>query len=179
MLEVRTDVDVVLDMVKDGVPGETFPHESFIEVLQARKDYSVTKNMVYSVVRKTNERLQQEYARTLAPVRRVGYRVLYAHESVPHAKRHERKAINQITAGSRVLRHTRTSELDDEQRKTLEDLQIRMSNIEAMMVSHDRKMSRHERDIEHLKIEQHTSQDAMQMMMQQMLDRIEKLEEKN
>lgn len=181
--EVRTDVEKLFDMIGDAEPGTVFPYAAFAEVLQEGRDSVVTKNVIYTVVRRLNIRLQEERQRTLVVVRNVGYRVLFAKESVAHAKRHEKRAANQIVSGVRVLRHTRVDELDAEQRKVLQDMQIRMSHCEAVIQQLASRMARRERDIEMLQTgqdaimgEQHATENAMQMFMKQTIERIEKLE---
>lgn len=172
----RTDAEVIYELVQDAVPNDEFPYEALIEVLQDGTDRDVTRKHVHLVIRRVNILLLETRSRALQVVKNYGYRVVQASEQMGLAQRHEYKAANQVSAALRLIKHTILSELSEEQRKAHQEYHLRLDAIDTSMAQLRRRQSNTERILQNLVSEKHADDTAMQMLVKDMMARLEKLE---
>jgi hypothetical protein len=172
----RTDIEVVYALVEDSVPNDEFPYEALIEVLQDGVDREITRKHVHFIISKVNVILLETRSRALQAVRNYGYRIVHASEQMSYAQRHERKAANQVTTALRLVKHTILNELSEEQRKSHQEYHLRLDAIDTSMSQLRRKQASTERIVKNLVEEKHADDTAMQMMVKDMIARLEKLE---
>jgi hypothetical protein len=112
----RTNTQVVVDLIADGVPGTIYTYDDVLTALNAGapKAYSVTAaQAAVRTAAKTIARVQQ---RALQNVPGVGYRLAMASEHRSMAVTRESKAERQIRMALMVLKNVKWDEMDPQTR---------------------------------------------------------------
>lgn len=173
----RTDAEVVYDLVEKATPNDEFPYEAIIEVLQDGVDYPITRKHVHNSVRRANVLLLESRSRSLQVVRNMGYRVIRAQEHMQYAKRHEKRAERQVSSALRLIKHTKMSELPEASRRLHEQQYIALDGLHSMFRATNRRQERTEQQFESLAQEQHANNTATQMILNRLMNRIERIEQ--
>lgn len=113
----RSNVQVILDLVRDGEPGQVYPYQRFVEALNVGSNRTYAIRDAQRVIMAGHLRLLREQDRALHNLRGVGYRLAQAKEHMGLALTHKHRADNQLNRGLHLLRHVRWDELDENSRK--------------------------------------------------------------
>lgn len=108
----RSNVQVVLDVVKGREPGRVFTYEELAAELQQGTQRKFDRTAVTGVVRQSGARLSKEQQRALQNLRGVGYRLAHANDHRTLAHSRHRRSEAQLRRGLTVLKHVRWDEMD-------------------------------------------------------------------
>jgi len=136
----RSNAQVILDYVRDGVPGRLYTYEELGQVLSVGTDRSYDDKAVGGVVRQAAPRLLSEQQRRLHNVKLAGYRLAPASEHMALARHDKRRADTQIRRGVHTLRHVRWDEMDENTRRAHEGHLMITETLYAHQVALDRRL---------------------------------------
>jgi len=137
----RSNVDVVLELVKGAEPGHLFEYGVLCEVLSDGTERVYKAREVPNVVRSAQSRLLQEHKRVLECVKTVGYRVALAGDHNRLATGRVRKADVQMKLGLKTLQHVRWDEMTENQRKLAEGTLMVLGALYHQQQSMEKRLS--------------------------------------
>jgi hypothetical protein len=143
----RSNVQVILDHVRDGEPGNLYTYDALSEALGAAAQRSYSTRDVQQIVRTALARLLKEQQRRLHNVRTVGYRLAPASEHMTLARYDKRRADAQLLRGLETLRHVRWDEMEPNVRAAHEGHLILTEAIYANQIALDQRLTRVEQAI--------------------------------
>ena len=111
-LNGKTDVQVMLEVVRDGLPGTVFPYADLRAALEDGTASTFTNERVGGVARRACKVMLRERQRTLQAVPTVGYRMAAASDHMPLAVTRQTKADRQLRHSFSILTNVRWEELD-------------------------------------------------------------------
>lgn len=112
----RTNTEVILELVNGVEAGETFSYGQLAAALSAGSARHWDRRAVQGAVRVASRRLLKQEARTLYPVRGVGYRLSRGSEHHGLALRREHRASVQMRQSVDLLTHANHSEMSASER---------------------------------------------------------------
>lgn len=108
----RSNLQVVLDLVRGADPGTTYTYAQLGAALTTGTDRPYGVVAVRRIVAAAYDRLLRDQQRALRSVRGVGYRLALAAEHTPLALDRKRRADVQMRRGLLTLQHVRLEEMD-------------------------------------------------------------------
>lgn len=112
----RSNVAVVLDVVRGRAPGEVISYGELCSALSIGADRAYERADIGSIISAAYPRLLREQARALHCIRGQGYRVAPAQEHGKLADQRQTKADRQMLRGLQTLRHVRWDEMGENER---------------------------------------------------------------
>jgi len=116
----RSQIQVVLDYLVDGAPGQVYTHADLATALGAETDQVFGRPAVRRIVASCYGRLLLEQQRAIHSVRGVGYRLALASDQQGLALARKRRSDVQLLGGLRTLQHVQWHELDVDARRVHE-----------------------------------------------------------
>jgi len=113
----RSHASVLIELVTGVEAGHLFTYPELIATLSNGAVHPFDQRRVGNVIRQTARRLLKEEQRVLANVPKIGYRVARAEDHQGLAIVRTKRADAQLHRGYQILRHVRTDELTETQRK--------------------------------------------------------------
>jgi alkylated DNA nucleotide flippase Atl1 len=140
----RSNVQVLLDLVKAAEPGRVFTYDEIAEALGTETERSYSREAVQAIVASAYSRLLKEQQRALYNVRELGYRVAHANEHSRLAMTRKHRADVQMLRGLQTLENVRTEEMDPQSRQSHEGMLM----VVGAMYQNQRAMDRRLRAVE-------------------------------
>ena len=112
----RSNQQVIIDLVRDALPGTLFTYKQLAEQLESGTPQTFNRDRIGAIVRNANGRLSNGHKRELAAVRGEGYRLALAREQSRLASARERKGAKQYQLGLRTLKNVRLDEMTENER---------------------------------------------------------------
>jgi hypothetical protein len=137
----RSNADVVIDLVKDGVPPRVYQYDEIIDALHVGTEHSYTIRDVQGIVARLYPRLLKEQARALHNIRGVGYRIAPAGYHLVLANHRHDKADKQLLRAMQTLEHVRWDEMDANQRMAHEGQLLISAAMYQQMKALERRTS--------------------------------------
>ena len=147
----RSNAQVVIDFVKNEVPGTLFEYAALVDALNVGSEKTHGIEEVRQAVAACIPRLLAEHQRRLHNVRMLGYRLAPASEHMAIARRDKRRADVQLKRGLHTLRNVRWDELDPNTRQAHEGHLMITESIYANQLALDQRVRRIEEAIKGLK----------------------------
>ena len=143
----RSNVQVIVDLVKDGAPGTSYTFSDLISALNQDASRTYGINDVRQYATKACRRLLKEHKRTLSSVRGIGYRLAEAGEHNRMALEKKSRSDKQFALGLQLLKNVRLDEMDSNQRSAHEGSLMIMSAIHSAVTAMESRLSRIEQVI--------------------------------
>jgi hypothetical protein len=144
----RSDAQVIIDLVKDGIAGTLYTHETLREALAADSPREFRQHEVSGAVGRANKRLLREHQRRLHAIIGMGYRLAPASEHMRLAGGDRRRADAQLRKGLETLRHVRWEEMAPDARKAHEGHLMVTEALYQAQVAQDRRLRKVEAAIQ-------------------------------
>ena len=143
----RSNVQVIVDLVKDDAPGTSYTFSQLVEALGKDSTHTYGTNDARQYAIKAGRRLLKEHKRTLANVRGVGYRLAEAGDHKRLALVKKSRSDKQFGLGLQILQNVRLDEMDVNQRAAHEGTLMIMSAIHSAVTAMEGRLSRIEQVI--------------------------------
>jgi hypothetical protein len=161
----------IYDEIRPYEVDDVLTYDKLLEICEVEDIHTVRVD-VYRAIKE----LEVERQRTMENVRGVGYRVVRANEH----ERLVRKDVRKIHRTSRRA-HSRTvnvrrSELTPDERRRIDDLQLKLSQHEEMLGRISRRVDRHETLIEAARRETQAARRESKETMAELYERLGKVE---
>lgn len=125
----RSNIEVILDMVRDREPGTMFAYDDIATTLEEGTDRTYSRDAVQRIVVAAHKRLLQQQARALINVPTVGYRLAPAAQHVVLSERRKSAAQAQLQRGLNLLQNVRWDEMNPNERAAHEGHLLVMSAV--------------------------------------------------
>lgn len=112
----RSDVEIVMSIVKDAPPDTVIPYSEIIDALSVGLPKPPDRSRARVAINQACKRLLKECKRTIRNVRGVGYRIARSNEHSEIAVLKRVKASRQLRTAVAILENTNLSELTPTQR---------------------------------------------------------------
>ena len=112
----RTNTEVLIALLDGVQPGETVTYETLAAGLSDGSPREWTRVAVQQAVSAASRAILRRMARTLYPIRGVGYRLSVGADHHGLALRREARASSQMRQALDVLKHVQSTEMTTEQR---------------------------------------------------------------
>ncbi len=157
----HSDRQLIFELVRHRDPDTMFKYAELQKILEIGTDRKITRTVIGAAVRSANPTLLREVNRVLAVVKTVGYRLVRADEHVGLALVRKDRAEVMFRRGVEVLQGTRIDELDEPHRTLHQGtLMVMRGFYEALRTTQKR-------------------QATQERVIQQLVQRVTKLEEQN
>lgn len=119
--------------------GTFVPYSKFDELLG--RDSRVERGPIYSAMRE----MERHNHRTLQVVPREGYRIAPPEEHRTLSEKHRKRSYRQVTKARQKIRSAPRELLADDERKWLDETEIRLSQLESGLRHANRRVSKLEK----------------------------------
>lgn len=138
----RSNQDVIIDYVKDGLPGSIYTYNELIDALNEGSPTVHDRRSLYGIVISSTHRLLEDHQRTLKNIRGTGYQLAHASDHSRLAVERKHRADTQVKRGLDLLRNVRWDELNPNQRTLHESQLLIISGLYEQQQAFDRRLSK-------------------------------------
>lgn len=139
----QSNTAVLIDLVKEAVPGTVFTYDELAAVLSKDINRSYDKHEVQQSVRIANHRLLREHKRVLRNIRSVGYKMAKANEHGELAGNRTRRGNRQMKWALETLENARLDEMTEQERA----IHVAQTTINNQLYEVTRRLSRQQAGI--------------------------------
>ena len=138
----RSDIRVLLDLVKDQPAGTAYSFDELREALQVGTGRKFAEPAIRNAVSRSFRKMLKEQQRTLHSLKGYGYRLAFAQDHMRLAEERKHRANVQMGRGLLTLQQVRWDEMDAATRAAHEGTLMIVSALIEQQRALERRMSR-------------------------------------
>lgn len=142
----KSNQQVVIELVCDSSPGETFDYETLRAALSEGSPTMYERHDIQQIVRQAQPRLLREHQRCLRPIKGVGYQLAFASDHVELAGEFNRGALRKQKRAIDRLNYVRLDEMSPQQR----EIHLAQQQINASQYALNKRLLRQDDAIKNL-----------------------------